>query len=290
MLDTTSMAVQNWLSDVSNDTVFTTVVALSVFVLGYFFNRFYDNWKEKIKKGNIREFVLSSLEAIVPAIEKQITAFNELKQQLASKKHLDYIYTESTSLNFEGLDSIPRDEVFHSFVRGHKKKRVIRIENLNALWGATDFIRHQKETARQTFIKFSEDYRRYLLYWNENVDSIARLHDEYLMMAGQASVHPSEDPFLREFNLIVYHLAQSGEPKSWENEKMHLLDPLLEVCKVNHVDARANVVMKKISQANYAYDNRVHLLELYGIYFDHQASALTEKKNSILHCVKFFRE
>jgi hypothetical protein len=287
MLQTGGSTVEIWFPGVSNDTVFTTVVTISIFVLGYLLNRLYDAWIERKKQNDVQKFVLFSLEAILPAIDKQVASFNSVRQQMASKQHQDYIYTESTSLNFEGLDSLPRVEVFHAFARGRKKKRIQRIEHLNTIWGAIDFIRHQKESSRQTFLQFNEQYRRYLINWNENVDAIARIHDEYLMMATQAKLSPRDDPFFKEFNLIVHRLAEVG--KSWEREKTQLLGPLLDVCKTHYADARAVTVMKKILQAEYAYDNREHLLNSFGAYFDQQASGLTEKKKSIINEIHFFR-
>ena len=290
MLEKAIVAVQTWVPGVSNDVVFTTVVSISIFVLGYFFNRFYDNWKERARNRDIREFVFTSLDAMVPAIDKQIAGFNDLKDQLASKRHQDYIFVESTSLNFENLDSVPRDQIFRAFARGRRKKRGERIKHLNSLWRDLDFIRHQREPARQAFVQFRESYRRYLLSWNENVDAIARLHDEYHMMSARSSVRPSEDPFFREFNLIVHRLDQAGGPKSWESEKARLLDPLREVCKVHHLDSRANAVMKKIIQADFAFDNRKHLLESYGNYFSQQSAALMEKKASIMDVIQVLPE
>jgi hypothetical protein len=289
MPDSGSSAFQNWFPGVSNDTVFATVVTISIFVLGYLFNRLYDTRVQKRRQDDIREFVLSSLEAILPAIERQVGAFGNLKQQITSKQHQDYIFTESTSLNFEGLDSVPRSEVFHTFARGRKKHRAERIKHFNALWGAIDFICQQKEIARQMFLQFNEKYYRYLLIWNENVDSIVRLHDEYLMVAKQTQVRPSEDTFFKEFNIIIHRLAQTGDPSSWEKEKINLLDPLLETCNANLEDARAIIVMKKIIQAQYAYYNREHLLESFGSYFEEQMTGLVEKKKTILEGIQFYR-
>ena len=279
-LDSNSGESTNVIPGVSNDTIFTTLVTVAIFSLGILFQRTYDGYKEWKQHKSVRLFVHTCLAAILPAIDKQVEAFAATANQMDSGKHLDFVYSEDASLSFGTLGSLPRADVFRAFMSQKNEdfqKRIVEI------YESIDFIVQQRGHARDSFVRFNEAYHRYLTLWNDAMDAIQKLHDEY---HAHAQRQQRADQFFARLSKLVRNL--NLEPiEEFGHTKEIFLDPLLVLCNDHTTDERALAISGKIVQANTAFDNRKNLLRSYSQYFIKQSSDLSGRKDIIRNADEF---
>ena len=275
---------------ISYDVIFTTIVTLSIFVLGYILNRIYEINKRKHDLKDIRSFLLVYLDSLIDPINKQISAFNDLSASVASKTHQDFTFQEAVGSKLDILDKLPQVDVFNAYLLGPKKTKSDRVIHFNSTHDALEFVKRQREIARAQFLGFMSNVKRYIEAWNNSTNAILRSYDEFLSFAERSRVSPSRDVFLKQFNVLVHNWTQLESRTTMENVAKHLLEPLKELCKSKSPDPRVNIVLPLVIDSLQTFKNRDHLFTLFVDYFAEQATKLEKKRNALTASIKCLEE
>ncbi|MBI2427963.1 MAG: hypothetical protein HYV29_04070 [Ignavibacteriales bacterium] len=274
---------------VSYDAIFTTVVTISIFIFGYIINRFIEYRKEVRSKKELRELIIVQLNTLLEPIEKQSIAFKELSDSIISKKYQDYVYQEG-NYHTGYLTNLPSVDIYKSFVYGSKKYKSERIKAYNLFLKTLAFFGRQSQITKDQFIEFIGRHKSYIDIWNEHTNAIVRYHDYLLSFAKRNKISPGKDPFLKEFNLIIHNWAKIQNRTDIQTLLEHFLKPLKALCLANPSDERTNVLLPRIIEANQAYSNREHLLDLMGNYFREESDKLKLKRDDLKNILEILNK
>jgi hypothetical protein len=275
---------------VSYDTIFTVSVTITIFVVGYFLNRLYDNTKRKNELKDTKAFLIAYLRSLLDPIEKQIVAFRTLSADVRSKKHQDFSYGDAVGVKLDVLDSLPQVDVFKAFLLGPKRTRPQRIAHFNRMLDALEYTKRQRDTAMMQFKDFVARHTKYLQQWNASMDGVMRSQEQFVSSARRTNTPPSKVPFVKGFNLLVHQWSQLPDYETMDQAAQHLLEPLRQLCKRESIDPRVHYVIPFVMDCLGAFRNRNHLLSTFAQYFEDQAAGLQAKKDALTECIKCIEE
>lgn len=272
---------------VSCDTIFTVLVTVAIFVLGYIFNRIYDNAKRRRELEAIKVFLVTYLKSLLDPIQKQIDAFSSLSADVLSKKHQDFAFGDALGGKLYVLDRMQQVDMFAAFLLGPKDEKRERIAQFNRMLDALGFAKGQRDTAKAQFGGFMASHTRYVDQWNKAVNAVMRYEEKLVASAMRAGDLPDQDPFARGFNKLVQELSGVENRQAMDIVRELLLEPLRQLCKQHPLDPRVHEVIVHVIDALEALRNRNHLLSIFGKYFEDQAAELRGKKNALVDSIGF---
>jgi len=275
---------------ISNDTIFTVSVTIAIFVLGYIFNRVYENAKHKRELRDLKEFLIVYLHSLIKPIEKQIAAFKTLSADILSKKHQDFAYGDAMGAKLDILDSLTQTDIFKVFLLGSKKEKSERITQYNNMLDALEYVNRQRSLAKDQFKDFMINYGKYIEQWNNAVNAVVRYQEQFVSFAMRTDTPPNQDPFTGGFNKLVHQWSQLDNREEMDQVAEHLLEPLRLLCKQHQSDPRIHVVIPPVLDSLQALRNRNNLISMFGKYLEDQASDLQAKRDRLAGSIKCLEE
>jgi hypothetical protein len=274
--------IQNKFMGISYDTIFTTGITLTVFILGYILNRFYE-WRKRIRHvKNIRELVVAHLKSLIEPIEGQIRSFKELGEYLASHGVQEYIFHES-SIQTDFLNGLPYLDIFQAFTSGSNKTKPQRIDAFNSMFQTIEFFKRQNSITRNQFVNLSQMQREFIANWNSSNDDILRFHDQLLGFARRNGITATGDQFLKELNVIVYQCSQLNDREELASIFNLFVEPVLALVKKYSSDERSDILSPLVLKSVKYHAELVLLFDGNSKFYLEQSAKLEKRKEIILN-------
>ncbi len=276
--------IENKILGVSLDTIFTTLVTISIFILGYLFNRVYEWRKEMRHFKDVRNLICSHLESLIEHIDKQIGQYKKFGEHLASHKLEEYTFNESL-IQTDFLSNLPYLDIFQAFKLGPRSQRSQRIEAYNSMFQAIKFIERQNLITKTQFFELDRIRSVHIATWNSNNDSILRFHDQLLGLVRRNRVTPNDDAFFTELNAIVHDLAQQANSSDLEIIFTHFVEPIIDLVKRFNSDQRTDILSPLVLKSSKAHEDLIRLLDSYSRLYLEQSSNLEKRKEIIVRVI-----
>lgn len=281
---------ENKFLGVSYDTIFTTLVTISIFLLGYLFNRFYDYLKDLRRLRDIRKLVHSHLQSLLGPIDERIQVYLHLGEFLISQKRGHYTFRQPT-IHTEFLNGLTYTEVFLAFKLGSRKLRNERIDAFHSVYKAIDFIKSQNASASSLHSEHSHQSEELREKWSGVLQAIMRDYDTWLNANIRNQVPKSGDAFLSEFASVVNKVAKLENGAQMDLTFEHLIEPLkkLSINSQYAGDMRCMNLFPRLSDAVYAYKALNQLNKVYGQYFLEFAELLKKRREIIIGAIELIQ-
>ncbi len=290
IIESQATLLQRTFLGVSIDAIFTTFTAILVFVIGFILNRLYETYKENKRLDELENYFYSLIKSLMGPIEKQTEMFKKLSESIADKEEQTFAFNQATGLYFDNITNISHLDLYKIFITRRKLSSKDKMAHFQNIFDSIEFVRFQMKVTQRNFWEFFQDYRRYEQEWDKNGDAILRFFDSVASEAKAAGVKPSQDPFLKEMDVIIHSWSKRENSKNIYVAKEHLLDPLKQHCAKENQDPRSRTLMPIIVQAKYAFNNINQAKELYSKYFQEESNNLRNQKELIQKALEFFRQ
>ncbi|MCH7731915.1 MAG: hypothetical protein IIB44_05270 [Candidatus Marinimicrobia bacterium] len=259
-----------------------------MFSLGLLFNKIRETNKEKKKLNELEVYYLDLVSSLIDPVDKQSKNLRSLADSIKDKKARNFELTESSEIFFDVFDQIPHQDIYKILVLNKKSASDERYTHYKNILNSIEFLKLRRELSRFNFTKFMDDLRRYESDWNTNANLIIRSFDKYVSFNKSQGIEPSQDPFLKEFDILIHNARQLDDFQNMYVCKEYLLNPLKKYCQDNFDDPRAFELIQFIVSANYAFNDLVNLKEFYSEAFMSESEKLKDFKNKLEQAVEFF--
>ncbi len=273
---------------VSYDTIFTTVITITIFILGYFFNRLYEYRKDTRHLKDIRHLVLSHLSSLIEPIDKQIRVYKEFGEFLGTHKIEDYLF-HASGIQTDFLSSIPYLDIFKAFLLKSKSKRVQYIDAFNSILQTIEFIRSQNENAKSQFQEFIINQKEHLDSWNIANGEILRYHSEILGYARRNRISPDKDTFLKELNEIIHNWYLQENGSEFKTKFKYLVKPVMNLVDKYQNDRRTVIISPFVIKSAQAYGELLDSLDIYSKIFIGHSINLAKRKEILVNTLELFQ-
>lgn len=273
---------------ISKDVVFSTFFTIAIFLLGYCAKATYDRHVDSKHLKHVREFIIAYLESLADPIDKQVEFFLSFSKELGTMQMVDFTYQED-GIRSDFVQSVPQLEVFKALVYGGSRIRQLRIQHLNEVQEALDYIEKIRQLAKRQFIYLTEQYNEFTKLRKDASDSIFRNYDVFISSATRQNALPSQDPFLQALDILVHdwHIDPNRNDQQVIEEKLIL--SVNKLCRANPADPRAIAILPLTLEASNALRNRNHILEVSSIFFAEEAEKLYKRGVLIKEAGSFFK-
>ncbi|MCW9705230.1 hypothetical protein [Fodinibius salsisoli] len=269
------ISAQTYFSDLSSDTVFSVLVSIGIFSLGWFLTVFYEYRKEQKRLKQRGNYLIGALDETLKSIEKQAEEFEELSKQLKDISKRNYVFNKVTEMSFAFYSQNIIEDV-HKILEKHEPKS---FEIIKKLSGAVNGINSQMEHAIINHNNFSTNAYRNELSWVESTDKIFRFYDELL---GKVEEDESKkDDFFTAFDAILLKWVNNRDDADTTKTYKELILPLKELSLKSIPHKEARKVLPYLHQATYTYENLIANREKYSDIFGNDAIQIRDNKKKI---------
>ena len=274
---------------VSSDVIFTTIITISIFILGIVIKEITAYIKELFRKKYLRNYFIRSCEFLRKPIMTQIGVFKEYSTNFSSEAKIEFVYKDTTDLELRNFDNVSNQDLYRIFYLRKRKKSDERTKMFNDIINSLNFIRQQRINSLKNFDQFYSGYREYETQWQNNGDAILRYFDTFVSQNKTLEIKPSEDPFIKEYDSIVHNWQKNVDDKNIFRTHDNLISPLRDICKKYIGDPRANTVLNFVVGASYAFDNIKGIKKMYSEFFANEASELDDKYKRLINAINYFK-
>jgi hypothetical protein len=271
--------INQCLLNVSNDTIFTTLTAIFVLVLGGITKWIYEQLRSCSNRMDMRKYFIAYLKSLIPSIEKRISNFESLAN-FAKEPRGDFVFT-ATSIRSDHVGQLPHTLLFSSVVRGWGDTKNKRLNTYNNLLDALTFFTNQAVLTENQFKYCFDHHTEYQRSWQNSVNRVIILHREYLVYNNSHHIRPSEDQFLTEINKTHHEWSELPDNQTRSIVDQKLLQPIKEICIRYQADPRRALFLKEIIDAQAAYGQIDLLFKAMNQYFEEQTQHTMAKKKLI---------
>lgn len=280
---------KNNLLGISVDTIFTTLVTIFIFILGYIIAKNLESRKERKRLEEVSAFFFSVIKKLQNPIEKLIKSYKELSKNIADQNPKDFSLGESHELYLNSINSLSKVDLFKILILNtSSKNREEKLKNYKDLFDTFEFLNLQNDRVKKNLIYFNTEYKNYVRQWNENINLILRIFDDFMYIAKSNEVPPSEDQFLKQLDKIIHDSSLIKNREIIDVAKIHLIDPIYELCKQYSRDQRSNILMPYTINCRIAFADYKNIKVSFSVQYEEEANKLSKIENSFLISVKYF--
>ncbi len=277
----------NWFfKQISPDTVFATSITIFIFLVGYFFNRIYDNHQKKKELNELKEFLKHYLLGLEKPIRDKISNLNELSYEIKKELHPKSFALSSISfLRLEIFNEIPKKDIYQ--IASRQKLKPEELANyLSQLFISCSCFPNIEEITQKNFEYFNRNHFDYIRDINEIATSIIKRIDEYKTENINKGLKPSQDIFIKELDqIIALNTNKKRIGGVIELDMPNIFQPMIEVSSKYITDERALEIKHMLNDLNGVYNNYLNLKKTYSTSFARSAKELDENidllKNSV---------
>lgn len=264
---------------ISLDTIFTTLITIFIFVLGFLINKHFENKKERKNQSDIKSFFILYIESLLEPFGHFINSLNDLSRIVSDLNNRKIKFSETAKLNVDE-NIVSHLDLFKSFIFNEKIDKDLRIFHLKNILNALITIKKVKENVKDVFYKFNEDLRRYENKLTKSMNSILRKYDMFLSQ-GLRMNNLEDDVFLKGVKDIISRWHKSENHDFIDITKQNMINPLKEYCRKNIHDERSLLLVPLAIDFNDAYSNIKVLREIYSDVFSEISGDLNSEKKLI---------
>lgn len=228
-------------------------IAIWIFNKGIKKRRKEEKEKEERRLDGLREYTLKTLNLLKEPIERQITNYRSLIEDLENPSEtINYLTTYDKEINLvRSFSEISFHDLFKIFVSSDSPAKTELFQKVSS------HLHHLKKDDKQSFVSlfkyFDSKRESYVEYYNQNILTIQQHIDNWMAIAG--SNGKSQDGFLVQLSSLYV---------SWSNEDNYqerriavekFLKPLQKLCRNHGNDQRAVLFLRHCNACLYAYKN-----------------------------------
>ena len=268
-------SIADYFSDLNPDTVFSVLVSIGIFSLGWLITVYYEYRKEQKRLKQRAKYLVGSLEETLQSIESQAEKFEELSEELKDIRKRNYVFNKVTDMSFAFYSQNVIEDI-HKVLEKHEPKS---FEIIKKLSGAVNGINSQMEHAIINHNNFSTNAYRNELSWVDATDKIFRFYDELL---GKVEVDEEKnDAFFKGFDTILLKWVENRDDADTTKTYNELITPLKELSLTSLPHKEARKVLPYLHQAAYTYENLIGNREKYSSIFAKDAEQIRDNKKKL---------
>ncbi len=273
---------------ISSNTIFTVIITITIFFLGFIINRLFENNKESKRQKHIKAFFLLYIESFLKPMQNQIDEFEKTRNLIQDLNSAKIGFRQVTDLKIE-KNIFSHSDLFKVFVEKYNKDQKLNMNHLLNILRAMSSIDVQLERVKVSFYKFLDDLRRYENKWNENLNLVFRKFDRFFSVDLNNNIALDDDTFLVGFKRILKKWQDKKDKDQLSVSKECIVDPLNEYCKNNIKDERALEIIPLLVNCDDAFLNITTARKIYTGVFNSEFKSLKENKILLEDALKNFK-
>lgn len=256
---------------VKDDVLFSVLISLLIFAVGFTLNKWYDGHKERKRiheLGKYFETLISLLEAPLLELSEELARFSS---RLAERKIQNVVIFEIASFNLEPLLRIDHNDAFRIFVgtrgRGEQRRRLFA-QLYNNLYS----IRSINDNHGALYDSYTKKLEGLIVDWDKTLPMIPKYFSE--LKSGLTKEQVSSDKLLKQFALIELELL--GTPNHRDLFVMHekFVKRVHVLAKEHKSDPRTARLQELLEDPAYAFESIVNANSFYSDHFKKSAMGL----------------
>ena len=275
---------------VSPDTIFTVIITLSIFLLGFVFKGFYDLLMENKKLKKVELFFYSLLDSLIKTLDEQIIIDENLSKDIMNEGVRNYYYDEKLFALTKSFNSLEYLDLFKIFIL---KKKKLNLDEKNILFiqiiKIIEFIKEHSKSSEKIFYQFLDDVKRFENEWGNNISFINNTFNSLRSDAKRLNIKPSQDPFLKEIDIVFFNFSKFNNYKYVSIANENLIKPLKNLCDKMIEDQKAKLILPAVMNCWEAHDNIFKSKHLYSDFLLKESNDLKDKKELLEKAIIFFR-
>lgn len=271
MLDDTLIflnSVKDFFLGISIDVYALILIPTAIFIAGNIIQIYRENSKETNRIDVLRKYILIQYEELIKDLENSLGNISNFMQQFnkaifqnLTLKTLPFLHYK----NIINLDQTDKYKVFISGKMGSDEKKIKLFDSLEKKIYAIDQL-HM--LLNQEFKNYMFKINTYNDEWGKNVQQIEICYREFVQLNKSKNIPPNQDPFLNEFDLILYNWTQKDSNRDIQCVLDLIINPLHDLCNKYKMDQRREIIINNIIGCLNAYDNMINLRSFFKITLD----------------------
>lgn len=254
---------ENTFLGISIDVYAVILIPVIIFLTGYFIQIWRENSKETNRINVLREYILIQYEELVKDLEKSVENFSEFIQEFNKTIFQNLTLRSMPFLHYKNIISVDQTDKYKVFISGKKCDETKKIKLFDGL---------EKKVYKidQLHILLNEEFKYYMFkintyndQWGDNIQQIEQSFREFAQLNKSRGISPDEDPFLKEFDLILSNWSNAGSNRDIQYVMDYIIKPLHNLCNLYKTDQRREIIIDNIIQCMNAYDNMKNLRKFF---------------------------
>jgi len=209
----------------SNDVLLSTIVTLSIFVLGIVIGIITKYCAERKRLNNVKKFLKFGLSRLIVSAKNQIENLNLTSNEIGNPKHYHFVLRDNVDFNNKSLDSISSLDLHKIIFKLNTK--IDHSEILDVLLNTIDFVANHRKNYVTNFQLFYSKYIEYEKRWNEKIDELRKMLEQVIINSSEGTVSELDQKLIS-----IYSSFRKDAPNNDMDTKKELfVDKIIVVCK-----------------------------------------------------------
>lgn len=216
---------------------------------------------EKNKVQLTKSYLHSRLEVLLSATKEQTHSVSQFLDQLKQDKTVDLHFELKIDFNTKSIRIIPLTDIYDYFVL-QPSELVIdnsQIDYFNSFIKQINLVDNLALAFEESFSYTNNHLRKYETKWNENIEYIRKLHDEWLTLLTSQDIDPRNDHFLKVFIKYYHDNSLLENYKDMYVSLNSLIYPTLELAKKTQPNKFATILLTPLLNCIDAANNHKNL-------------------------------
>ena len=274
---------------VSDNTIFTVLFTILIFISGYLLNKLNEHRKEKVRLDDLKNYFYLLIELIIKPINDQINLLNELADDISDLEKTQYKFKENVNLDITNLKEISNNDLYKIFLIRKKGTMQEKTNHFTNITNTLNYIERLKLNSRLNYEGFNEEYNKNRINWANACNSILRQYDSFRSFNLRNNIELSADPFLKDFDLIIFYWNKRENSKELQTTYEYFINKLRDMCKKYEPDERANIILQLVLGADSSFHNIKVAKEIFSKGFKGDAIQLKSKLAGLEAAIVFFQ-
>jgi len=273
---------------ISVDTIFTTLITIFIFVIGYVINKCVENKKEKSRLNKLKYYYIYLVKLYLSPIDNFIQSLSELIESIKSRQYRNIHFTGGKGLYFDKIINISRQDLYSIFVQNCTKPEEEKYLHSNYLINSFEYLKVVTKNSKEEFLKYYEIINRFIKLWDENINQLGRYFESMMQHIRVNNIDPTSDNFFHQMSILRSKWVKLEDFKNIDIAMENYLNPLNELCNQNQSDSRVLIITPLVVNCFSAYNNIMNVKKFYSDVFSDINNELVEIKNQIKNAISFY--
>lgn len=291
-MDTLSTSIWQEFFGVTYETAFQTIVpaliAIIIFFLGFLIrwigNR-YKTYKENKQK---REFIFSQVEVLIKSVIEQKKWIEEYIKLLNIDRVIDREFQIDLAFQSKHISNLKADELFKILVLSFYTQKKQRLLHYNTLLKQLDLIDALRVQFNSSLDYSKEHFSNYEDKWNDNIEIVGDLHDEWINHFRTNHLDIRSDEFMWYFVDVYLKWARTKDYTDMYVAESNLIDLTLQKAREKSDNSYAIEILRPLLRCKDAVDNHRNLRKFIIKEFERYLTQLNDIESELRNFSKFY--
>jgi len=290
-MNTLSTSIWQDIFGVSNETAFSTIVpaiiAISIFLFGFLFKWIGNRYKIRKENKQKQEFIFSQVQVLINAIEKQIESCSNFIKLLQDESNINRLFVFIVAFNSKHIYQIGSNELFKLLVLNYFTDKQKRLRHYTELIRQLDLIDAMRKEIVLSFESSNKLLSQYEDEWNNNLELIRRMSDNWESSLLAKGINPKDDPFIYNFkNVRTQWLLNPNRTKMYVADSI-FIEQLLKETRIHSTNVFSVQMLSPLLKCKEAINNHRNTRTIKISDFEHYISQLDEMRTSLTDFLTF---